>query len=72
MNLGSVFAQKNEKANAMAGHREYWIIYRGPGFIAIVWFGSSPNPFPPLPSQSFTADTQKAEKERQRADGRKV
>ncbi len=31
-------------------HREYWMIYRGPGFLAVVWFGSSPNP-PPLPRQ---------------------
>jgi hypothetical protein len=22
--------------------REYWTIYRGPGFLAVVWFGSSP------------------------------
>jgi len=27
--------------------REFWIIYRGPGFLAVVWFGSSPPP-PPL------------------------
>jgi hypothetical protein len=25
------------------GGREYWLIYRGPGFLAFVWFGSSPN-----------------------------
>ncbi len=25
---------------------EYWMIYRRPGFLAIVWFGSSPIPFP--------------------------
>jgi hypothetical protein len=24
--------------------REYWMIYRGPGFRAVVWFGSSPHP----------------------------
>ncbi len=29
---------------------EYWMISRGPGFLAVVWFGSSPTPFPPLPS----------------------
>ncbi len=23
--------------------REYWMIYRRPGFLAVVWFGSSPN-----------------------------
>jgi hypothetical protein len=22
--------------------REYWMIYRGPGFLAVLWFGSSP------------------------------
>ncbi len=26
--------------------REYWMIYRGPGFLAFVWFGSSPTPSP--------------------------
>jgi hypothetical protein len=26
---------------------EYWMIYRGPGFLAVVWFGSSLTPFPP-------------------------
>jgi hypothetical protein len=31
--------------------KEYWIIYRGPSFLAVVWFGSSPAP-PPLPSAS--------------------
>ncbi len=24
--------------------REFWMSYRGPGFIAVVWFGSSPAP----------------------------
>jgi hypothetical protein len=32
------------------GCREYWMIYRRPGFLAVVWFGSSPTPFFPLPS----------------------
>jgi hypothetical protein len=32
---------------------------RGPGFLAVVWFGSSPNgPPPPFPSASSTGDTQ--------------
>ncbi len=31
---------------------EYWMIYRGPGFLPIVLFGSSPTPFPPLRSAS--------------------
>ncbi len=43
--------------------REYWMIYRGPGFLAVVWFGFSPIPFP-LP-----ATYRKNEKERQLADG---
>ncbi len=30
--------------------REYLMIYRGPGFLAVVWFGSTPIPYPPLPS----------------------
>ncbi len=29
--------------------REYWMTYRGPSFLAVVWFGSSPTP-PPHPS----------------------
>ncbi len=28
--------------------REYWMIYRGPGLLALVWFGSTPTHFPPL------------------------
>jgi hypothetical protein len=30
--------------------REYWIIYRGPGFLRIEWFASAPTPPPLLPS----------------------
>jgi hypothetical protein len=29
--------------------REYWSIYRGPGFLAVVCFGSSPTSFTPPP-----------------------
>ncbi len=29
-----------------ASLREHWMIYRGPGFLAVVWFGSLPNPSP--------------------------
>ncbi len=25
--------------------KDFWIIYSGPGFLAVVWFGSSSNPF---------------------------
>ncbi len=32
--------------------KEYWMIYRRPGFLVIFWFVSSPIPFPPLPSAS--------------------
>ncbi len=28
--------------------REYWMVYRGPGFLAVIWVGSSPTP-PPSP-----------------------
>jgi hypothetical protein len=38
--------------------REYWRICRGPGFLAFVWFGSSLNPLPPLPSVSSTEGTE--------------
>ncbi len=39
--------------------REYWMIYGGPGFIAVAWIGSSPTPsLPYLPSVSSTSDTQ--------------
>jgi hypothetical protein len=44
--------------------REYWMIYREPGFLAITWF-FSPH-FPPLPSASPTSDTQE-DRERERA-----
>ncbi len=29
--------------------REYWMIYGGPGFLAVLWFGSPPTHFPPSP-----------------------
>jgi hypothetical protein len=28
---------------------ENWMIYRGPCFFAVVWFGSTPTPLPPAP-----------------------
>ncbi len=31
-----------------SGVREYWMIYKGPGFLAVVCFGSTPIPFPNL------------------------
>ncbi len=44
----SVTGEQSE--SKMTGGREYWRIYRGPGFLAAVWFGSSPSPL--LPSAS--------------------
>ncbi len=38
--------------------REYWTIYRRPGFLAVVWCGSTPTPCPPLPSVSSISNTQ--------------
>ncbi len=43
--------------------REYWMIYGGPGFLAVVWFGSTP------PSPLSNLD-RKTEKERQLAEER--
>ncbi len=34
----------------MLWRREYWRIYRGPAFLAVGWFGSTPPFTPPLPS----------------------
>jgi hypothetical protein len=31
--------------------REHWMIYRGPSFLGVVWFGCSPMPSPPLSLQ---------------------
>jgi len=47
------------------------MIYRGPGLLAVVWFGSSftPSP-PPLPSISSTATHRQTEQEIQLADGK--
>ncbi len=33
--------------------RDYWTINRGPCFLVVVWFGSSPTPYPRLPSASW-------------------
>ncbi len=37
---------------------EYWMIFRGPGFFAVEWFGSSSSLSLLLPSVSSTGDTQ--------------
>ncbi len=51
--------------------REYWMIYRRPGFLFVVWFGYSmhPNPLPVFRQQPRPATHRKTEKERQLADG---
>ncbi len=36
------------------GTREYWIIYRGPGFLVIAWNGSSLTPSPHSPFSKLT------------------
>ncbi len=33
--------------------REYWMIHRGPGFLTVVWFGSTPASSPPSPVRKF-------------------
>jgi hypothetical protein len=35
-----------------------YLLDRGPSFLAVVWFGSSPTPSPTPPSGSSTGDTQ--------------
>jgi hypothetical protein len=32
--------------------REYWMLYKGPGFLSVVWFGSFLHPLPPSPASS--------------------
>ncbi len=57
-------------SSLLAPPREYWRIYRGPGFLMVVWFGSSPSPSLPLPSEARQATHRKSEKEKQLAHGR--
>jgi hypothetical protein len=38
--------------------REYWMIYRWPGFPTVDWLGSYPTPSPLIPSVSSNGDTQ--------------
>ena len=33
---------------------EYWMIYWGPGFLAVVWFDSSPTSLPPSPVRNLS------------------
>ncbi len=50
MKWGCCFINVSMEMGAGSG-REYWIIYRGPGFLAVVWYGSFPTPIPPLSRQ---------------------
>jgi hypothetical protein len=34
--------------------REFWMIYRGPGFLAVVWFGYSHISFSPSPARKLS------------------
>ncbi len=43
---------KNEWVECWFGSREYWLIYRGPGFLAVVCLGTSPTFTPPPPHVS--------------------
>ncbi len=39
-------ALKHTQISCMWVNRENWMIYRGPGSLAVVWFGSTPTPSP--------------------------
>jgi hypothetical protein len=54
--------EKKQQLFLLLHFTEYWMIYRGPGFLAVVWLGSLPNPPPPLPSVSATGDTRSLRK----------
>jgi hypothetical protein len=45
--------------------REYWMIYRGPGFLGVVWFGSSPTPYLPFQLAEGRPGTKKEDWERE-------
>ncbi len=38
------------RRNKEGASREYWMIYRTPGFLTFLWFGTSPTPSPPSPA----------------------
>ncbi len=52
-----------------ANPSECWMINRGQGYLAVIWFGSSPTPSPPPPGRS-TGDTKEDWEGDQLADGR--
>ncbi len=43
-----------ESKQTFAFRREYWMIYRGPGFLIVVWFGFSPHPLPSVSCLFYT------------------
>ncbi len=45
-----VFSEQNRSLHKPTIPRDYWMMYRGPDLLAVVWFGSSPPPHP-LPLQ---------------------
>ncbi len=52
-------ARKEHKLDGASDTREYWRIYRGPGFLAVALFWLLPTLSPPsLPSVRSTGDTQ--------------
>ncbi len=57
----------NQQVFLYARCRELWMIYRGPGFLDVVYFRSSPTSFPD--QQARTVTHRKTEKKRQLADG---
>ncbi len=48
-NIVSGYVVYNEGAGWTVWRREYWMIYRGLGCLAVIWFGSTPIHFPPSP-----------------------
>ncbi len=64
-----VSLQHSRPARVKVGVGQNCTIYKEPGFLAVVWFGSAPTPFP-SPSPSRRATHMKTEKERQLADRR--
>ncbi len=53
-NLVLFFRNSERQTSLIAKPREYWMSYRRPGFLAVVWFSSSPTLFPPFPAASFS------------------
>jgi hypothetical protein len=50
----SRYRQSGGKGPGILITREYWRIYGGPGFFTVLWFGSSPAPFPLTPVSKFS------------------